>query len=129
MNSPQQARQHGVRLGAAFGSIAAAHLPRDDGWTQGVCSTPVGGVNSIRFEEKGKHGREFDGEMRRESAGHSGRPGLIDERVELVFEMPAGNRQAPRGHAPLLVPIADAERVLEDALDLWGEAVLAMITD
>jgi hypothetical protein len=122
LNRPQHACQHGVRLGAAFGSIAAAHLARDRGRTQGVFGTPVGGVNGIGFEEKGKYGREFDGQMRRESAGDSGGPGVIDERVELVFQMPAGNCQPRRRHAALLVPIADVERVLEDALDLRREA-------
>ena len=65
----------------------------------------------------------------RESTGDSDGPGVIDERVELVFQMPAGNCQARRRHAALLVPIADVERVLEDALDLRREAVLAIIAD
>ena len=93
LNRPQHARQHGVRLGAAFGSIAAARHAHDHGRAQGVFGTPIGGVNGIGFEEKGKYRREFDGQMRRESAGDSGGPGVIDQRVELVFQMPAGNCQ------------------------------------
>jgi hypothetical protein len=64
LNRTQDAGEHGMRLGTAFGSVAAADLASDDGWAQRVLGAPVGGVDRIGFEEKRKHGREFNSKMR-----------------------------------------------------------------
>jgi len=118
-----------VRLGAAFGSVAAADLTRNHRRTEGMFGAPVGGVDRIGFEEKGKDRGEFRGEMRRKSACDPSGARMLDECVELVLEVPARDRHTVGGHASLLMAVADAQRVLQDALHARREAAVPMITD
>jgi hypothetical protein len=81
LNRSKETGQHRVRLGSAFGSIAAADLPRDHGWTERVFGAPVGRVDRIRFEKKGEDRWEFDGEMGRESTRNVCGARAIDEHI------------------------------------------------
>jgi len=105
-----------VRLSAAFRSVTATHLARDDGWAQRVLDAPVGRVDRVGLEKEGKHRWEFDGEMYRESSGHSGLARMIDDGVELILEMPARNRDAAGGDPSLLILVADPQRMVKDPL-------------
>jgi hypothetical protein len=129
LNRSKDTGEHGMGLGAACGSIAAADLARDDSRPQGVLGAPVGGGNRVGFEEKGKHRREFDGEVRGEAAGDLCGAGLIDQNVELILKMAAGDGDPVRGDASSLVPVADVQGPLQDALDPRGEAALLMIAN
>ena len=112
--------------GAAFGSITAEHLPRDDGWSERVFGAPVGRVDRIGFKKKSEDRWEFDGKMGRKSAGHSGRARTIDDGVELILEMSARNRDAACGDASVLILGADPQGVLEDPLHAGREVAFPM---
>lgn len=129
LNRPKDAREHRVRFSAAFGSVAPADCSRDDRGAQGLLCAPVGGVDRVGFEKEGKDGGEFDREMRSEAARDACLTGPTDEGVELVLQMAARNGHAVDGDAPLVISIADAKRVLENALDARRETVFPMVAD
>ena len=106
LNCSENARQHRVRLGAAVGAVSPADLSCYDGWAQGLLSAPVGGVDRIGFEQKRKHGREFNGEMGREAACNVFGAGLIDQRVEVVLQMPASDCEPVRGDSVSLIAVS-----------------------
>jgi hypothetical protein len=129
LNCTQDARERRVRLRAALGSITAADLPRDHGWAQRVLGAPVSRGDRIRFEQKGEDRWEFDGEMGGEALGDARATGPIDERVELVLQMPTRNRDAVRRDVPMLIVVPDPQRVLKDPLHAWGKAAFLMVPD
>jgi len=129
LDRPQDAGEHGVRVGPAFGSVSAADLARDDGGAQRVLGPPVGRIDRIGFEKESKHRWEFDGEMRRETTRDVRPAGPIDERVQLILQMPTSNGHPVRGDTAVLIVVANTERVLEDPLDLGREAAFPMILD
>lgn len=129
LNRSEDARQHRVGVGAALASIAAADLAYHDGGTKGVFGAPVGRIDGIGLEEEREDRGAFDREVRRESARHARGPRVIEQRVEAILQTPAGDGDTLRGDAPLLIPIADAEGLLEDPLDVRGELALLMSAD
>lgn len=129
LNRSEDAREDGMRLGPGLRAVATTDLARDHGWSKRLLGAPVGGVDRLGVEEKRKHGREFDREVRREPACDVCGAGSIDQGVELILEMPARDGDAVRGQAPLLIAVADGQRVLQDALHAWRELAFPMITD
>src|SRR5262249_19687067 len=83
----------------------------------------------VGFEQKSKHCREFDGEMCGEAAGDVRDPGSINQGIQLVLEMPARDGDTVCGDVASLKAVTHAQRVLQDALDLWGKPTLPMIPD
>jgi len=114
LNRAEDAREHGVGPGATFGSVAAADFARDHGRAERLLGAPVGRVDRIGLEQKGKHRREFDREMRRESPGDACRSGPIDERIQLVLQMAARDRDPVGGDTPPLIAIAARSSVRDD---------------
>lgn len=81
LNRSEDAREHGVRLGAAFRSIAPADCARDNRGPERVFGPPVRGFDRIGFEKERKHRWEFRGKMCREAAGDMGGARSINERM------------------------------------------------
>jgi len=94
-----------------------------------VLGAPVGGVNHVGFEEKRKHGREFDGEVCGKAARDASRTSPINEHVELTLQVAAGDGDPMRRDAALLIAVADAQGVLQNPLDARREMALAMVTN
>jgi hypothetical protein len=94
-----------------------------------MVGAPVARVDRIGFEREGKHRREFDGEVHRETARDVRAAGAIDEREQLILQMPTRDGRAVGGGTAVLIRVANTERVLEDPLDLGREAAFPMIPD
>ena len=94
-----------------------------------MLSAPIGRLDGVGLEQKGKHRREFKCEVRGESAGDRRGTGAINEGVQLVLQVAAGDRDAVSRDATLLVPVAHAQRVLQNALHFGRKAAVAMIVD
>jgi len=129
VHGPEDAGEHLLRLRAPGRAIPAADFARDDGRPQRVFGAPIGGVNGVGFEQEGKHGRELDGEMRREMAGDAAGARSIDEGVELIVHMPPSHGQPVGGDRAAPKAVADRQRVLEHPLYTRGEVPLTVVAD
>ena len=86
LHRSKDAREGGMRRGAAFGAIAATDLAGDDGGAKRLRGTPVGRVVRIGFEEKcTRPGIRSRGAPQIDVCGARS----IEEGFELVLEMPA----------------------------------------
>lgn len=129
MNRLEDTGEHLLRLGAAGGTIAAAHFSGDDRGPERVFGAPVRGVDGIRVEQEREHRRKLDREMGSEIARDATGARAIDEGVELIVQMATGDRQPMSRYLAAPKAIARGERALQDALDVRREMVLAVIGD
>ena len=129
MNRLEDAGEHLLRLGAAGGTIAAAHFSGDDRGPERVFGAPVRGVDGIRLEQEREHRRKLDREMGSEIARDATGARAIDEGIELIVQMATRDRQPMSRYLATPKAIARGERALQDALDVRREMVLAVIGD
>jgi hypothetical protein len=101
---------------------------RHDGGAQGLFGAPIGGVDR-RVEQEGKDRRVFDREMRGEAFSEAAATRLIDEAIEPILEMPAGDGYAMARHHALAPAVAHAQRLPEDHPDPRREGALPVVAD
>ena len=116
-------------MSAAWRAIAATDFASDDRGSQRVFGAPIGRIHDVGGEQEGKHGRKFDGEMGGKLLRDTLSPRTVDEGVELVLQVPAGDGDAVRRDGALKIPVADAQGVLQDPLDARRKAALVVVAD
>lgn len=127
MRGAQNAGQDLLCLSASMRSIAApAHLPSDDGRTEGLLGPPVRGVE-IGINEEAEERREFDREMSRKALHLRDRAWIIERVEQSVKQMPARDSDPMRGDGPRRTPIPHAKRVLQNPRDACWETRSRMI--
>jgi hypothetical protein len=67
--------------------------------------------------------------MRREALSDAATTRLIDEFIEPILQMPAGDGDAMARHRALVPPVAHSQRLLEDRTDPRREGAFPMIAD
>jgi hypothetical protein len=126
LNRAEDAGEHLVRVGTARGAVTTTDFAGDDGGAQRLFRTPVGRVDR-RVEQKREDRRVFDCEMRSEALSDAATARLIDESIEPILEMAAGDGDAVGGHGAPPPAVTNPQSLLEDGLHLWSKPVLGMV--
>jgi len=121
VNGAEDARQPLLSVGALRGAIAATDFAGDHRQPERLFGPPVGGVDRVELKQKGEHFGKLDGEIRGEIARDAPGARPIEQRIQLIVEMPGRRSAMSRDGIP--IAIADRECVLEHPLDPWRKVV------
>ena len=128
LNGAKDAGEHFLGVRAAVRPIAITDSARSDCWTQSLFGTPIRRVDR-RVAQKGEDRGVFDREMRSKALGDAATARLINESIEPVFEMAAGDGDAVGGDSPVLPAVTNLQPPLEDGLHPRGKPVFIMIAN
>jgi hypothetical protein len=104
------------------------HFAGDDGGARGSFSAPVGRVDR-RVEQKREDRWVFDREIRGEALSGAATAGLIDESIEPILQMAAGDGNAVCGDGPAPPAVTNPQSLLEDGLHPRGEPAFVMVAN
>ena len=128
LNRAEDAGEYLVRVGTARGAVATTHFAGDDGGTQGLFSAPIGRVDRW-VEQKREDRRVFDREMRGEPLSNAATARLIDESIEPILQMTAGDGDAVGGDGPAPPAVTNPQSLLEDGLHPRGKPAFVMVAN
>jgi hypothetical protein len=129
LDGAQHTREDFLRVRTAQRPIAATQFARDDGRSQRLRSAPVGRVNRIGLEQEREDGGKFDGQMRREILHDASAAGVIDQGIEVMLQMTAGNGDPVRRHLGGAKPVTHPQRPLQHALHARRNVRVVLIAD
>ena len=113
-------------VGAVAGAVAAAHLADDDGGPDGLFGAPVGGVERGVPQEE-EHGREFGGQVRRETLGVVERRRCVDQPSEPGGESAAGRCHPVLAQCSRVAAVPQVEAGPQDRLHLASPGTVGMV--
>ncbi len=126
LNRAEDAGEYLVRVGTARGAVATADFAADNGRPRSLFRAPVGRVDRW-VEQKREDRRVFDREMRGEALSDAATARLIDESIEPIFQMAAGDGDAVCGESRAPPAVTSPQSLLEDGMHSRSEPAFVMV--